>query len=144
MIRVEDKYDYALMETHVNRLFDTKEPFSIIDEDNPGRRWKNIKRSGKIEFEREGAKTGVVTVPLISFSPYAQSIGSLLDPYTFESELWQFGMNIPLEDFGYVHNTRQLSIWNLGDKEVNPRHDMLDRKSTRLNSSHVAISYAVF
>lgn len=125
LIRANDKYEYALMETEINRLFDTKEAFSIIDEDNPGRRWKNIKRSGKIEFERDGEKTGIVTIQMISFSPYAQSIGSLLDPYIFENGLWQFGMNIPLVDFSYIHNTSQFSIWNLGDKLINPRHDML-------------------
>lgn len=125
LIQANDKYEYALMETNINRLFDTKEPFSIIDEDQPRRRWKNVKRSGKMEFERKGEKTGEVTIPMIAFSPYAESIGSLLDPYTFDSELWGFGMNIPMEEFSYIHNTRTFSIWNLGDKLVNPRHDML-------------------
>src|SRR5437870_6575713 len=30
------------------------------------------------------------------------------------------------------------------DEALRPRMELLDRKSTRLNSSHVAISYAVF
>src|SRR5690606_41700107 len=35
----------------------------------------------------------------------------------------------------------KLVAWGL---EQSPRHQILDRKSTRLNSSHVKISYAVF
>src|SRR4051812_49640696 len=33
---------------------------------------------------------------------------------------------------------------DLRDDAIDPRSDSLDRKSTRLNSSHMSISYAVF
>src|SRR3989454_7464279 len=38
----------------------------------------------------------------------------------------------------------RLGIWGPGWAERLPRGDPLDRKSTRLNSSHLVISYAVF
>lgn len=122
LLSTDSKYNYELLKTDVERLFDSREAFSIIDEDNPGRKWENVKRSGKIEWDRRGSGVGIATIPLISFSPYAVSIGSLLDPYTFESELWQFGQNIPLEDFSYSHTTREFSIWNLGDAIVDPKN----------------------
>src|SRR5439155_23680502 len=34
--------------------------------------------------------------------------------------------------------------WACGIERVGPTNELQDRKSTRLNSSHVAISYAVF
>ena len=58
----------------------------------------------------------------MSASPYAESVGSLLDPFTFEAELWDFATNIPFDDFSYVHTTRQFEIWNLGDVVVDPRN----------------------
>src|SRR5439155_26080733 len=49
------------------------------------------------------------------------------------------GLFLPLEVFRHLtHGKAQLVV--KGDSLI----DQLDRKSTRLNSSHVAISYAVF
>src|SRR5690625_6020483 len=43
-------------------------------------------------------------------------------------------------DYKHILSIKQ----NLDDNEAQYYHPNLDRKSTRLNSSHVAISYAVF
>jgi hypothetical protein len=132
LIQAEDVYDYALIETDLNRLFDSREAFSIIDEDNPRMIWNGVKRNGQMSFDRKSGRSGIVEIPLVSMSPYRESIGSLLDPYTFEDEFWQFGQNIPYEretgefiDFSYSHTTRTFSIWNLGDAVVDPRHRAL-------------------
>src|SRR3712207_7040676 len=49
------------------------------------------------------------------------------------------GVDLRLELVERVTNGRQ----SLGDRRVRRRH-LVDRKSTRLNSSHANISYAVF
>jgi phage-related protein len=133
MLQADNFYDYSLLETEVERLFDSREPFNIIDEDNPGMRWRNVKRNGQINWSTKNRRTGIAEIPLFCPSPYRESIGSLLDPYTFESELWQWGQNIPFEDeegnfidFAFTHSTRSFSIWNLGDAVVDPRHRMLE------------------
>src|SRR5256885_3503465 len=46
------------------------------------------------------------------------------------------------QSFGLVLGEVGIVAWNLGKLAV--RHAPLDRKSTRLNSSHLVISYAVF
>lgn len=120
MITTYDKFDYSLLQDELFRIFDSKKPFSIIDEDRPGRRWENVKLNGKIEFERSGARVGIITIPLISFSPYAVSIGSSLDDFSFDTEKFQVGMNIPAEDISFVHSTNTFSIWNIGDVEIDP------------------------
>lgn len=124
-ISAPDIYDYALLRNEIFRIFDSKESFDLIDKKEPKKKWINCKYTSPFSLNRPSPKYGEFEIEFRSTSAYSHSRGSLLDPFTFESELWQFGMNIPLEDFSYVHNTRTFSIWNLGDKEVNPRHDML-------------------
>jgi hypothetical protein len=128
MLVEETKYNLALLKTNVLRLFDSKKPFSIIDEDNPGRRWKDLRLSDRITFEDKGPAMAIATIPMVAFMPYAFSIGSLIDPFTIESELWQFSQNIPFEDaegnlidFSYEHTETEFSIWNLGDAVIDPR-----------------------
>src|SRR5699024_554427 len=48
------------------------------------------------------------------------------------------GDRYPSEPLGQLHSTGEIR------KEANARSVRKDRKSTRLNSSHVSISYAVF
>src|SRR5438477_7316349 len=53
------------------------------------------------------------------------------------------------EDFGEdcIHHLRGmfgLAVWDARQRRLFVARDRLDRKSTRLNSSHMSISYAVF
>lgn len=120
----EDYYEYALLRNDVFRIFDSREHFYLIHKSEPRKRWK-VKYSSPFSIPHLAPTAGEFTIQFESPSAYSESIGSLLDPFTFDVELWQFGMNIPMVDFSYTHNTRQFSIWNLGDKVINPRHDML-------------------
>lgn len=124
-IVASDFDDFALYRNEIFRIFDSKESFNLIHESEPNKKWVNCKYTSPFSIARQARRVGEFSVQFQSTSAYAHSRGSLLDPYTFEVELWQFGMNIPMVDFSYSHNTRSFSIWNLGDKEVNPRHDML-------------------
>src|SRR5690625_6357683 len=72
----------------------------------------------------------------------APSIAEALDP-TATQWLWS------LDIYGFVMAGLLITMGSLGDRIGRRRllligATLLDRKSTRLNSSHVAISYAVF
>src|SRR5690625_6222983 len=55
------------------------------------------------------------------------------------------GVEESMGDIGYVESTWVVNFQEyILDGAGSPRYSTLDRKSTRLNSSHVAISYAVF
>lgn len=117
-------YEFALIRNELFRIFDSREEFYLISEEEPRKRWR-VKYDSPYTLSRKNLLNAEIDITFRSPSAYSESIGSLLDPFTFDVELWQFGMNIPLEDFSYSHNTRSFSIWNLGDKVINPRHDML-------------------
>lgn len=123
-IKAIDFYEYSLLRNEVFRLFDSREHFYLIHKTEPKKRWK-VKYDSPFSIPNLVVEYGEFDVIFQSPSAYSESIGSLLDPYTFDVELWQFGMNIPMVDFAYKHNTRSFSIWNLGDKVIDPRHDML-------------------
>src|SRR2546427_6435663 len=74
---------------------------------------------------------------------------STLFPYTtlFRSRLqieFQLAHHLPSEDAQYVELFRLQLPGNEIDHAQRPQPVILDRKSTRLNSSHSQISYAVF
>src|SRR5690625_6756988 len=61
------------------------------------------------------------------------------------SEVTRFSISEARQFFESLElTTKEKRIANLILKEIEDRLTFLDRKSTRLNSSHVAISYAVF
>src|SRR5437899_5303760 len=79
---------------------------------------------------------------------------STLFPYTtlFRSFIFNSRMNVPqfmdymMADFGIACDSRSKSqiLLRLYNWLLDRRRIWLDRKSTRLNSSHLGISYAVF
>ncbi|MGG5737729.1 hypothetical protein [Bacillus cereus group sp. IBL03679] len=44
-----------------------------------------------------------------------------IDPFTFDSGLWQIGQNLPAEDLIYKHSTSSFRIYNASDIEIDPR-----------------------
>src|SRR5699024_2689061 len=58
----------------------------------------------------------------------------------FEDKLWRRLLAISVEDIGMGNPEAAVMINSLNQM----RREFQDRKSTRLNSSHVSISYAVF
>src|SRR5947199_7203350 len=97
---------------------------------------------------------------MFSFSPmYCSPPSSTLFPYTtlfrsmFISRVLQSDLMLLLARTTPVdkvtHKTDGLSVFlvdirGIKGLEVRPLRMMIDRKSTRLNSSHLGISYAVF
>ncbi|WP_332238874.1 phage tail family protein [Sporolactobacillus sp. KGMB 08714] len=118
-----DKYDLSLLKMDLMRLFDSKKPFNIIDEDRPGLKWYHLRLSDKITFEDNGSRVSVSTIPMIAYAPYAVSIGTSLTPLTADADVWQVGQNIPTTvDPTYTHSEAEFSIWNLGDGQIDPRN----------------------
>src|SRR5437870_11394296 len=75
--------------------------------------------------------------PRSTLFPYTTLFRSL----TGRNEVWSSTMDSPLSGRAVKESMKLPSSGNMWVKEsVN----FIDRKSTRLNSSHVAISYAVF
>src|SRR5690554_7755124 len=88
---------------------------------------QRVSRYGTQYSEKGTVKDGWITARIRSFGEFSVQIDTIA-PY--------------IKNRNFVNNGRvsgKRLIWNISEKESG-----LDRKSTRLNSSHVRISYAVF
>ncbi|OVE34796.1 phage tail protein [Priestia aryabhattai] len=103
-----------LLIDELHQLFATREEIFITDSRQPGKRWKALVNS-TYDIDYINARTGKFDIDFLSPRPYCESIGTTLDPFTFDSELWQVGMNIPTDrDLVYKHRTNRFQIYNAG------------------------------
>jgi phage-related protein len=117
-MQATDKYDYERQKAKIIRLFDSKDYFKIIDEDRPDVIWEKVKLSDRISFERKSAVLALVTIPMVSFYPYALYTGSLS---ALADEL-----GYPDSAVTRSFTSTSLSVYNLGDTVIDPRiHDVL-------------------
>lgn len=122
--RAYDIQDYNLLRHQVFALFHSKKPFYFIDHIEKGKRWYVYAEGFRPEEVMNRGKSSVSLVPL---NVYAESIGTTLDPFTYDSGLWSYGMGLQMDAStqDYVHTTSAFSIFNAGSVEVNPRYDAL-------------------
>jgi hypothetical protein len=105
-----DYIDYTMYRDEVFRLFDSREAFYLIPEESPGKRIK-VKYDSPYSLSREG-NLGEFNISLSSESAYFESIGTTLDPKTFDAELWQTGQGLTLDETLYTHSTTSFQIYN--------------------------------
>lgn len=119
-IKGVDYIDYLLSRDEVFKLFETRIPFYLIDSKQPKKRWK-VKVGAKFTPEKVLRRWGTIEVEFISSSPYAESYGTTLDPFTFTAEKWQVGQGVISEDLIYAHNKTTFRIYNGSDIDIDPR-----------------------
>ncbi|MBU5214961.1 phage tail family protein [Heyndrickxia oleronia] len=114
-----DYYDATLLEGNLNQLFNQQDEFYIIRDLEPGKRWV-VETSDEWSFSKIGT-FGEFTIQFVSHSSFAESVGTTLDPFTFDAELWQVGQGLVAEDLVYAHSTTSFRIFNAGDVSIDPR-----------------------
>ncbi|MEK3813147.1 phage tail family protein [Bacillus subtilis] len=118
-LKAADVPDYYLMRDEVFKLFDSRQPFYITESYNPGKRWL-VKTNAEYSIDQQWIY-GMFDVDLVAFSPFAESIGTTLDSFTFDSNLWQIGGGMIDETPTYKHKTTAFEIFNAGTETITPR-----------------------
>lgn len=119
-LKAFDMWDYVLLRDEVFKIFDSRKPFYIIDQRNPGKRWF-VKCNSSYDIDQQRIY-GFFEIEFITVNlPFAESIGTTLSPFTFDSNLWQIGQGLVGEDFKYIHDTPFFDIYNAGDIEIDPK-----------------------
>lgn len=119
-IRAKDAYDFPLVRNEVFKVLNGLEFVYIVDKREPGKRWKV-----KVESNYDVAPIAMVfaqfDISFMSDSPFAESIGTTQDPFTFDAEVWQIGQGLLAEDLTYSTTNKDFQIYNAGDVKIDPR-----------------------
>lgn len=115
-----DLTDYYLLKTEFYRLFASRTPFYIVFNREPGKRWL-VRLNSPFEPEKVNTKIGSFTVEFITDIPFAESVGTTLDPLTFDASVWQVGQGLITDELAFSHHENTFSIYNAGDIRIDPR-----------------------
>ncbi|MCP1124558.1 phage tail family protein [Bacillus sp. 3103sda1] len=119
LIESYDFPDFALKRNEFFQILDSREPFYVTVDTEPGKRW--LVRADSFTPDHITTKVGRCNITLQCVSPYAESIGTTLDPMTFDSELWQIGQGLIAEDMLYKFSVTSFQVYNAGDVAINPK-----------------------
>ncbi|WLR53548.1 phage tail family protein [Mesobacillus subterraneus] len=116
-----DYTDSLLLRDELYSLFSKGNFLYIGEKMQPGKRW-HVECVEQWNPERINLNTMRTTIPFVAESGMAESVGTTLDPFTFDAEVWQVGQGLTSDDMKYVHNTNLFNIYNAGNETVNPRN----------------------
>jgi len=114
-----DALDTPLQRNKLYRLLMSLDEFYIIVDAEPGKRWL-VEVADSFAPSKVGTY-GEFTVNFVCHSGFAESVGTTMDPMTFDSGLWQVGQGLTGEQLVYTQSTSTFSIFNAGDIPVDPR-----------------------
>jgi hypothetical protein len=120
-----DLYDFELACRSIWRFFYQREPYYIRSTAMPGIRYRVSPKP--YDPSRINVITMTFSIEFDLISGFAESYGTTLDMFTYDSELWQVGMNLPSEDLQYVFSgVNQFSVYNASDIKIDPfqRHQL--------------------
>lgn len=118
-VSARDMYDIALLRNEIFQLFHSKEAFYLIDKREMGKRW--LVKVDPYSISTLRYVRSEVTLQFIAAFPFAESIGTTLDDFTFDSGLWQIGQGLIAKDLSYIHSVSSFRIYNAGNVPINPR-----------------------
>ncbi|MGE6550804.1 phage tail family protein [Bacillus mycoides] len=119
-IEAMDFIDFDLLRDEIFRTFTPLEEFYIIRDLQPGKRMKVVVDGG-FDIDYTTLEDGEFEISFIIYSVFLESIGTTLDLFTFDSNLWQIEQGLIAEDVQYVHKAPAFRIYNAGDIEIDPR-----------------------
>ncbi len=103
-----------LLISELHALFATKEQIFLIDPRQPGKQWRALVNS-VFDIDYVNPSTGTHDLSFLSPRSFCESVGTTLDEFTFDSDLWQVGMNLPADrDLIYKHKANRFQIYNAG------------------------------
>lgn len=118
----KDYTDSLLLRDDIFRLLGNGAEFYISESNYPNKRWKV--HADMWMPERLSRTVNTITVPLIAVAGLSESVGTTLDPLTFDAEKWQVGQGLILDENThptYTHSIPIFGIYNAGDVAINPR-----------------------
>lgn len=120
-----DIVDFELATHEIWKFFFQRDPYYIRSSLKPGIRYKV--RPKPYDPTRLSVGSMTFTLEFDLPSGFGESLGTTLDMFTYESDLWQIGQNLAVDrDLQYVFNTSSFSVFNASDIKIDPvQHHLL-------------------
>lgn len=119
-VEATDYISFDLFRDELFTIFNPLEDFYIIRDLQPAKRLK-VSVSNHSDLEYVFLELGEMEIEFVIHSTFIESIGTTLNPLTFDEEKWQTGQGLLLEEPIYVHqNVLSFQIFNAGDIVVDP------------------------
>jgi phage-related protein len=120
-VKSRDYLDSMLLRDELYKLFSAGNTFFIGEEKQPGKRWL-VECTEQWTPERVNNRTMRTEIPLMATKGFAESIGTTLEPKTFDLQKWQTGQGLILDETMYTHSTSTFKIYNAADGlTIDPR-----------------------
>lgn len=120
LLKGEDFEDLELLIDEMYEVFDTNKSLIIIDTLQPGKQWEVVPQGEIADPERLNYTTAKMEVVFFSGYPYCRSVGTSLNPLTFDSNLWQIGQGLVASEMSYTHSTNYFNIYNPSAIDIVP------------------------
>ncbi|MFH7833885.1 phage tail family protein [Bacillus luti] len=120
-IEAIDFVDFDLFRDEIFQIFNPLEKFYIIRDLQPGKRME-VSVDSEFDIDYETLEDGKFSIDFVIHSVFLESIGTTMDSFTFDSNLWQIGQGLIAEDTKYMHNTTSFRIYNAGDILIDPKN----------------------
>ncbi|RFB74445.1 phage tail family protein [Bacillus sp. AW] len=120
-IEAFDFVDFDLFRDEIFQMFNPLEKFYIIRDLQPGKRME-VSVDSEFDIDYETLEDGKFSIDFVIHSVFLESIGTTMDSFTFDSNLWQIGQGLIAEDTKYTHNTTSFRIYNAGDILIDPKN----------------------
>ncbi|MGM9925224.1 MAG: phage tail family protein [Bacillus sp. (in: firmicutes)] len=119
-VEASDYKDFDMFRDELFRIFNPLEEFYIVRDIQPKKKLK-VSVANQFDLEYVWLELGELPVEFVIHSTFLESVSTTLPPLTFESEAWQTGQGLNLEEPVYVHQSKTFRIFNAGDVPVDPR-----------------------
>jgi hypothetical protein len=117
MVEAVDYVDFDLFRDELFRIFKPTQKFYIIRDLQPAKRML-VSLAGGFDVDYLDLDIGEFGINFVIHSVFLESIGSTLDPFTFDSGVRQIGQGLIAQEISYLHHTRSFRIYNAGDIAV--------------------------
>ncbi|WFA04406.1 phage tail family protein [Bacillus sp. HSf4] len=114
----EDTDDFFLLRNKVVAALYKQSQYYVICESEPYKRWK-VEVSSSFDPDRVGT-IGDFTLQFDCADVFAESLGTTLDPFTFDADKWLLGEGFTDTIPAYTHTTTSFSIYNAGHIPIDP------------------------
>lgn len=119
-VEATDYIDFDLFRDEIFSIFNPLEKFYIIRDIQPNKRHL-VSVASEFDIEYIWLDIGEFKMEFVNHSVFPESIGTTLDPFTFDSEKWGIGVGLDSETLKYVHTTDTFRIYNAGNITLDPR-----------------------